>query len=175
MQITHQLSRCRSPPSLNHLALNHLALKHLPLNPQPQSSDVEGGAFDMRQEWPPGSGTSHPLWILDSPARLRDQAEAARAILRGPLRQLTAGSSGAASSPSYTPVPQLSRLCGRNLRAAFQRYCAKWNKASVLWRRLRVAVWVLGRATAWAGGAPARCVFRKEGWGAGQDGRFGSV
>ncbi|PNW88198.1 hypothetical protein CHLRE_01g018700v5 [Chlamydomonas reinhardtii] len=92
------------------------------------SSDVEGGAFDMRQEWPPGSGTSHPLWILDSPARLRDQAEAARAILRGPLRQLTAGSSGAASSPSYTPVPQLSRLCGRNLRAAFQRYCAKWNK-----------------------------------------------
>eukprot|EP00198_Chlamydomonas_reinhardtii_P000605 XP_001689940.1 predicted protein [Chlamydomonas reinhardtii] len=104
-----------------------------------KSSDVEGGAFDMRQEWPPGSGTSHPLWILDSPARLRDQAEAARAILRGPLRQLTAGSSGAASSPSYTPVPQLSRLCGRNLRAAFQRYCAKWNKASVLWRRLRVA------------------------------------
>jgi hypothetical protein len=88
----------------------------------------------MRQEWPPGSGVSHPLWILDSPARLRAQADVARDILRGPLRHLTAGSSGAASAGSYTPVSQLSRLCGRNLRAAFQRYCAKWNKASgVVW------------------------------------------
>ncbi|KAG2493675.1 hypothetical protein HYH03_008189 [Edaphochlamys debaryana] len=84
-------------------------------------ADIEGPLFEVGEEWPAGSGTTHPVWYLSSPTNMQSHMKKAQAVYSARLRGVT-------FPRSFYPSAKASKICCRNLRAAFTRYCVRWNK-----------------------------------------------
>ncbi|KXZ48728.1 hypothetical protein GPECTOR_25g312 [Gonium pectorale] len=93
-------------------------------------SDVEGELFEMEEEVPGQAGERQRVWLLSNPDAMKGLLDKARVVLKRRLR-------GSALPPRFSPHAAASRVCCRNVRAAFHRYCARWNKVGrPAWMRL---------------------------------------